>query len=57
VQLGNLHAARECVEQIERLERPASDVFLDLLRRQNPGMAEELRTLLLQAGLKESKKS
>jgi TolB-like protein/Flp pilus assembly protein TadD len=57
VQLGNLHAARECVEQIERLERPASDVFFDLLRRQNPGMAEELRTLLLQAGLKESKKS
>jgi TolB-like protein/Flp pilus assembly protein TadD len=57
VKLGNLRAARESVEQIERLDTPASDVFFDLLRQQNPGLAEELRSLLLQAGLKESKKA
>jgi TolB-like protein/Flp pilus assembly protein TadD len=57
VRLGNLQAARECVAQIERLESPASDVFFDLLRRKNPGLAEELRSLLLEAGLKSTKKS
>ena len=51
--LGNLHAAREYVGQIEGLEKPASDVFFDLLRKWNPSMADELRTLLHQAGLKQ----
>jgi tetratricopeptide (TPR) repeat protein len=55
VRLGHLHAARECVGQIEELEKPASDVFFDLLRKWNPGMADQLRTLLHQAGLKQTK--
>jgi TolB-like protein len=51
VRLGNLHAAKECVGQIERLEKPASDVFFDLLRKRNLEWAEELHSLLRQAGL------
>ena len=54
VQLGNLQAARECVGEIERLDKPGRDVF-DLLKQRNPQWAEELGTLLRQAGLKESK--
>jgi TolB-like protein len=49
IRLGNVRQAQESVEQIERLERPASDVF-DLLKQRNPDWAEELRSLLRQAG-------
>jgi TolB-like protein/predicted Zn-dependent protease len=54
VQLGNPNAARECVTQIEQLDRPAHDIF-DLLRKQNPGWANELRELLARAGLKNAR--
>jgi TolB-like protein len=53
VQLGNLSAARECVAQIERLERPTYDIF-DLLRKHNPRWAADLRSLLGQTGLRDS---
>ncbi len=52
-QLGDLHAARACVEQIAKLDKPTNDVFTPL-RRQNPQWAEELRALLRNAGLNES---
>jgi len=54
VQLGNVNAARECVAQIQGLERPAYDIF-DLLRHHNPGWANALRVLLAQAGMKDPK--
>jgi TolB-like protein/Flp pilus assembly protein TadD len=54
VQLGNLSAARECVAQTDCLERPTHDIF-DLLRRQNPRWANELRELLARAGSRTSK--
>ena len=51
-QLGDVHAARACMEQIVKLEKPAADVF-DPLRRHNPQWAAQLRTLLCNAGLNE----
>jgi tetratricopeptide (TPR) repeat protein len=51
-QLGDVHAARECVEQIAVLDKPAGDVFAPL-RRRNPQWTEELGALLRKAGLKD----
>lgn len=51
VQLGDLKAARTCVDHITALEKPSGDVF-GPLRQQNPKWAEELDSLLSKAGLR-----
>jgi TolB-like protein len=51
--LGDLNAARACVEQIGRVDRPLGDVFAPLKRR-NPHWVEELSGLLRKAGMRES---
>jgi TolB-like protein/Flp pilus assembly protein TadD len=50
--LGDLHAARVCVEQIVTLDKPPGDVF-GPLRRRSSRWAEELAALLRKAGMSE----
>jgi TolB-like protein len=53
VAVGDLPAARACVDQIEGLEKPPSDV-LEPLRRRNPGWTDELAALLRSAGMRDA---
>jgi TolB-like protein len=48
VLLGDLHAARQCAEQLATLEEAAGDVF-GPLRRLNPQWAEQITALLRKA--------
>jgi len=50
--LGELNAARVCVEQCRALETPPGDVF-GALKNRNPRWAEELAALLRRAGMRE----
>jgi hypothetical protein len=51
--LGDTRAARECVEQLAKLETPPGDALAPLKLR-HPGWAEQLSTLLRRAGVEDS---